>query len=102
MAYKAFACFAAAASLWLAALPATVSGQRGGQPVQLPDGPGKDLVQTTCAKCHGLNLITSFWGNNKTGWHELIGTMVALPKEQADTITTYLATHFPAKPAPEA
>jgi virginiamycin B lyase len=102
MSYKAFAAFTAVAGLWLAALPATVSGQRGGQPVNLPDGPGKELVQTTCAKCHGLNLITNYWGNTRQGWHDVIGTMVALPKDQADVVTSYLATHFPVKPAPEA
>jgi virginiamycin B lyase len=100
MPYKTLTAMAAAAFLLLVAVPATVSGQRGGQPVQLPDGPGKELVQTTCAKCHGLNLITNSWGYTKTGWHDLIGTMVALPKEQADTVTTYLATSFPEKPAP--
>jgi virginiamycin B lyase len=102
MPYKAFAALTAAACLWLGALPAPVSGQRGGQPVQLPDGPGKELVQTTCAKCHGLNLITNSWGNTRQGWHDLIGSMIALPKDQADTVTSYLATHFPVKPAPEA
>jgi virginiamycin B lyase len=49
-----------------------------------------------------LNLITNSWGNTKQGWHDLIGSMIALPKEQADTVTTYLAAHFPVKPAPEA
>jgi len=60
------------------------------------------LVQTTCAKCHGLNLITNSWGYTRQGWHDLIGSMIVLPKEQADTVTGYLATHFPVKPAPEA
>lgn len=91
----------AAALLWVG-VAAPARAQRGGPPVQLPDGPGKDLVETTCAKCHGLNLITNSWGNTKQGWHDLIGSMIALPKEQADTVTTYLAAHFPVKPAPEA
>ena len=94
--------WAAAACLGVALIPATLQGQRGGQPVQLPDGPGKELVQTTCAKCHGLNLITNSWGNTRQGWHDLFGSMVALPKEQADTIANYLAANFPVKPAPEA
>ena len=95
------AAFLAAACLWFAALPTAVSGQRGGQPVQLPDGAGKEMVQGSCAKCHGLNLISNSWGYTKQGWHDLIGTMVALPNEQADTLTTYLAMHFPEKPAPQ-
>jgi len=79
---------------------ATTQGR--GQPVQLPDGPGKDMVQSTCTKCHALNLITGSWGYTREGWGELIASMVELPSDQAGTITSYLATHFPVKPAPEA
>jgi virginiamycin B lyase len=91
-----------AACIWFVVLPASIDGQRGGQQVQLPDGPGKELVQANCAKCHGLNLITGSWGNTRQGWHDLFGSMVALPTDQADTIAQYLATNFPPKPAPEA
>ena len=45
-------------ALLLLALPSPMQSQRG-QPVQLPEGPGKDVVQTTCVRCHGLNLITN-------------------------------------------
>ena len=81
-------------------LPASAQGR--GQAVQLPDGPGKEAVQATCTKCHALNLIASSWGNTKEGWQTLFGSMVELPKDQADSIATYLAMHFPVKPAPEA
>jgi virginiamycin B lyase len=60
------------------------------------------MVEATCAKCHGLNLIVNSWGNTREGWAALTGSMVALPKDQADTIHAYLATNFPVKPAPEA
>src|SRR5262245_29375264 len=92
---------ALAAGLLWSTLPAPVQGQRG-QPVQLPDGAGKDLVQTTCSKCHALNMITNSWGNTREGWQTLIGSMVELPKDQTATISEYLAAHFPVKPAPEA
>ena len=75
---------------------------RGQQAVQLPDGNGKELVQMTCARCHGLNMITGSWGNTKDGWKTLFGSMVQLPNDQGETISSYLATHFPTKPAPEA
>jgi virginiamycin B lyase len=75
-------------------------GARGGQ-AQLPDSPGRDLVQTTCSACHGLNMITGSFGNTRDGWQTLFGTMVALPPDQAATIATYLAAHFPPKPAPQ-
>jgi virginiamycin B lyase len=73
-----------------------------GQPVQLPDGQGKDQVQSTCTKCHALNMITESWGYTRQGWGELIGSMVKLPADQADTIVMYLAAHFPERPAPKA
>ena len=95
-----FALFAGMTLLGVATFTAPASGQRGGATVALPDGGGKQLVESTCAKCHGLNLIVGSWGNTKQGWHDLIGTMVALPKDQADIVTTYLATNFPEKPAP--
>jgi hypothetical protein len=77
--------------------------QGGGRaPVQLPEGPGRDLVENTCSRCHGLNMITASWGNTREGWRELFGSMVALPPTQADRVAAYLAEHFPVRPAPEA
>jgi virginiamycin B lyase len=96
------AAFSTTTIVWMLVFSAPATGQRGRASVSLPDGSGKQLVETTCAKCHGLDLITSSWGYTKQGWHELIGTMVALPKDQADSITTYLASAFPEKPAPKA
>ena len=67
---------------------------RGGQ-VQLPDGPGRDAVQASCTSCHALNQVTNSAGYTKEGWAALVSTMVALPKDQADVVHGYLATHFP-------
>jgi virginiamycin B lyase len=99
-----FGLLAATTLVWAIAFAAAepVRGQRGGSPVQLPDGAGRQLVEAACAKCHGLNLITSSWGYTREGWHEAIASMMVLPKDQADTIVGYLATHFPVKPVPEA
>src|SRR5262245_19982967 len=74
---------------------------RGAAP-DLPDGPGKDLVQTTCTKCHGLNQITGSWGYTKQGWENLFSTMVAVPKDQSPILAEYLAKNFPEKPRPKA
>ena len=80
--------------LILGALP--VQGQRGGggAAVNLPDGSGKELVTTVCASCHALTMITSGWGYDRKGWDDLISSMVKLPDEQRDVITSYLGTHF--------
>ena len=53
--------------------------QRGGPPVQLPAGAAHDLVQTTCTRCHALNMIVNSWGNTREGWERLFSSMVALP-----------------------
>jgi virginiamycin B lyase len=81
------------------------SGQgrgRGGAPVNLPDGPGKDAVQALCANCHSLNQIVNSGGYTRDGWHNLIATMVALPAEQSGTVVDYLAKNFPEQPRPPA
>jgi virginiamycin B lyase len=68
-----------------------------GQPAQLPEGEGKQLVQGACSSCHGGNEITRSSGYSREGWRELIRTMTDLSETQAgETITQYLATHFPA------
>ena len=91
--------FLAFGALLVSALPARAQGR--GAAVVLPDGAGKELVQMNCAKCHRLNNISNSWGNTREGWHDLFGSMVQLPKDQAETIAAYLAMHFPPKPAPE-
>jgi virginiamycin B lyase len=89
----------------LSVVPVRSQGQpqgRGrGQAPALPDGPGKEIVQTKCAACHGLNLIANWGGDTKQGWQTLFGTMVSLPKDQSDTIAEYLTTTFPDQPRPK-
>jgi virginiamycin B lyase len=97
----ALSTLATALVLWVSVLPQAAGGQRA-QPVSLPDGPGKDLVERSCARCHGLNLITNSWGYTRDGWHELIASMVTLPATDGAAIEGYLASHFPVKPAPPA
>ncbi len=87
----------------LGALLAMHAGAQDRRPqVPLPDGPGKEMVQGTCAQCHGLNLITGSFGYTKEGWEDRLNTMITLPQDQLNSITTYLATHFPPRPAPAA
>ena len=79
-------------------LHAQAPGRGRGQAIQLPDGAGKDLVQSMCIACHQLNMITGAAGYDQKGWRALVTTMVALPEPQLNTVTTYLATNFPEKP----
>src|SRR5262245_52864883 len=68
-----------------------------GQPAQLPDGEGQQLVQSMCTACHETNQITRSSGYNREGWRELIQPIIDLSGSPAgEVIPTYLATHFPA------
>jgi virginiamycin B lyase len=89
-----------AASL-CAALPSRVQAQGRGQPVNLPDGPGKEIVQTVCAKCHALNLIAND-GYSREEWRTVFNTMVDLPTTESNLLADYLAKNFPEKPKPVA
>src|SRR5207237_1333 len=80
---------------------AEAQGRGRGAPVNLPEGTGKDLVQATCSRCHVLNLIVNDGYSNQE-WQYVISTMVDLPKNDMEVITTYLAAHFPEKPKPAA
>lgn len=85
------------------AAPAAVCAQGGGRgrQVTLPDGPGKDIVQTVCSTCHSLSNITND-GYTRDEWKYLTSTMVDLTRDQASVVLDYLAAHFPEKPKPHA
>src|ERR1043166_4589720 len=88
--------FAAAAMFAWSIAP--VAGQRNGGAADLPDGPGKDAVAQECTKCHGINNITSSWGDTKAGWRQTFDSMVKLPDDRAGTIATYLGAPSPENP----
>jgi virginiamycin B lyase len=68
------------------------------QPGDLPEGEGKELVQTVCFSCHTAVNITNSAGYDQAHWKELFDAMVSLPAAQADTMANYLAAHFPPRP----
>jgi virginiamycin B lyase len=78
-----------------------VETQGRGQALTLPDGAGKDVVQTQCTKCHALGLIANSGGFTRQGWGDLIDTMVKLPADQRNDVTAYLASNFPEQPRPK-
>jgi virginiamycin B lyase len=83
-------------------LPAPTQAQRDQPQVQLPEGPGQEMIQSACTQCHRLNLIANSPGYDEEGWANLFSSMVVLPGDQADVAARYLATNFPVRPAPEA
>ncbi len=88
-------------ALFFVALTISLQAQagrgRGGAPVELPDGAGKEAVTAGCASCHGVNAITGSAGYTQSGWRDLIATMVQWPEPEMATVTQYLAAHFPPK-----
>jgi cytochrome c5 len=67
------------------------------KPVTLPDGHGKDLVETRCGLCHDLERVATV-KRQKQAWPVIINNMVAwgatATPEEAKTITDYLGANF--------
>jgi mono/diheme cytochrome c family protein len=68
--------------------------------VSLPDGPGKDLVETRCALCHGLDRVASA-KRAPAEWDAIMRRMIFLGApvsgDEAKTITSYLDDRFGTK-----
>ncbi len=67
--------------------------------VELPPGPGRDLLISACLVCHdlgGLTLFSSFY--NRGDWHTLVLTMVetgaSIAPAEIEVIADYLGQHF--------
>ncbi len=65
---------------------------------QLPDGPGRDVVERVCATCHAPTVAASV-RLTRDGWEATIADMVARgasgTDEELAAILNYLATEFP-------
>src|SRR5688500_14038739 len=87
----------------LCAVPSIhAQGEQRQQPVQLPEGNGREIVQVMCSQCHALNMVTNSGGYTHEGWKKVMGSMVALRSEQAEIVAAYLAKNYPEKPRPAA
>jgi cytochrome c5 len=67
------------------------------KPVALPEGPGKQLVETRCALCHDLERIADV-KRKKQDWPIIVADMVAwgapVAPDEAKSITDYLAANY--------
>jgi virginiamycin B lyase len=90
-------------SIIVASTCVVLSAQRG--QVNLPDGPGKQAVESACQQCHALGLVSNA-GHSREDWQNVVAMMVndgaKLPQAEVTEVTDYLATNFPEKPAPPA
>jgi len=67
------------------------------EPPALPDGPGKAVVERTCARCHSLETVTRL-RRTRRQWEAELDLMITrgaiLSDDDFDSVATYLATHF--------
>jgi virginiamycin B lyase len=90
-----------AATLLCATLPAHAQ-QRAA--ADFPDGPGKEILTTTCNTCHEANRVRA--GYTPEGWRTVIRMMlnfeVPIPQDKVEALTDYLIKNFPERPRPAA
>jgi mono/diheme cytochrome c family protein len=64
---------------------------------ELPEAPGKALIQTACGQCHGLDVVVS-QRRSRDGWTEVVSQMVGNGAELSDAdynlVIEYLATNL--------
>ena len=61
----------------------------------LPAGPGRAILQTSCTVCHDLGEVTKFRGYyNRQQWEDIVATMMGygakVTKEDVDVLADYL------------
>jgi competence protein ComEA len=70
------------------------------QKAQLPDAPGKDVVQRVCGACHAPEMVIGK-GNTRDGWTQVVDQMVSRGAQGSDedfgTVVDYLTANFPPK-----
>lgn len=73
--------------------------------VQLPEGPGKSVVEKSCTECHDLTRLTRT-GFSEAGWRNHVAMMknvgAKVPDDQYEAVIAYLAKNFPEKARPKA
>jgi hypothetical protein len=71
--------------------------------IELPDGPGREILLSRCLGCHnlgGLALFEDFY--TREDWHMLLQTMVAhgarVNAAELEVIADYLGLHYSREP----
>src|ERR1019366_5362204 len=78
-------------ALLISALPAWSQNQMPGRAaVQLPDGEGKETIQTACAACHNLNIVADS-GHSPEEWKTTVAMMLnvgaGVPNDKVEVVT---------------
>ena len=66
---------------------------------ELPPGPGRTILQTSCTVCHDLREVTKFRGYyNREQWQDVVATMMGyganVKKEDVNLLVDYLTQSF--------
>jgi cytochrome c5 len=66
---------------------------------QLPEGPGKQILNASCTSCHDLREVTKLRGYyNRAQWRDIVVTMVEygapIEKTDIEVLTSYLEEHL--------
>jgi mono/diheme cytochrome c family protein len=95
-------------SLVFAALGLAIAvgaGQAAGD-VELPQGPGRDLVYGQCRTCHDLQSLVDSAGIPRDAWDAVLSDMrqygLRLTPDQRDRVLNYLAVYLGPNPPPAA
>ena len=64
--------------------------------VELPEGPGRQILRNACVSCHSLTEVTKFRGfYTRPQWRDIVLTMVdygaPVNDKDVEVLTTYLA-----------
>jgi cytochrome c5 len=88
-------------TLWAAATVAATALAAGQtQTPPLPEGEGKQILESACTVCHTLKEVTKFKGfYSRENWRDIVQTMIAdgasLKDAQIPTLIDYLTKAFP-------
>ena len=66
---------------------------------ELPNGPGKQILEASCTSCHDLREVTKFRGfYTRAQWRDIVGTMVdygaMVGEKDREVLTDYLAANL--------
>lgn len=78
------------------AAPAPAAPSVAAASVELPEGPGRQILRTACVSCHSLTEVTKFRGYyTRPQWRDIVLTMVdygaPVNEKEVEVLSTYLA-----------
>ena len=88
----------------LAAALLLFAGSASGAGIQIPEGPGSNLVYAKCQTCHDLQYVTDAKGLLPAQWKAVLASMndygMEISDQEKSTILNYLTTYLGPNPPP--